>query len=83
MSRFLPKRLKRAREEAGIEIDALLKRVDIVRLTLANWESGRTRPDAVELGKYAALCGKDLSFFYSRCAVQRPTDDKQKVGANV
>lgn len=49
--------LKEARKKAKLTQEQVAKELGITRLTVANWEDGRSYPDALELKKLLTLYG--------------------------
>jgi transcriptional regulator with XRE-family HTH domain len=82
--RYNRKRLVKARREADISVEDLAKRLDVVPLTILNWESGKSQPDAGKLGRIASITGKSLDFFFTprqRCGSPVKPADEQAVTA--
>ena len=66
---FIAERLKKCRQEkkfSQTDLMFALDKVDlrICRPTLANWETGKTIPDANELAILANLFGKPIQYFF-------------------
>lgn len=52
-------RLRKAREEAGLEQRELADRIAVSRGTIGNYESGQTPPKVIVLRAWAAVCDVD------------------------
>ena len=62
----LSERLKLARHDADLTQNQVALRTGINRATLANWEVGRTEPDADTVVKLAELYQVSLDFLFGR-----------------
>lgn len=62
--RFDRERLKQAREAAVRTQQEIADACGVTARTVQNWENGNGEPDAGDLGKIAAECGKPVKFFY-------------------
>lgn len=69
------RRLKVAREAAKISQEELAERVDLTRLTIARYESGRLRPNFERLEPLAAAVSQPLWWFFT------DQDEKPKYSA--
>lgn len=49
--------LRAMREDAGLSQTALAEKLGITKTTVANWECGKTCPDAVETWEWYQACG--------------------------
>lgn len=49
--------IKTIREAAGLTQEELARAVGVDRVTVANWESGKTEPKLSQAHKIANLCG--------------------------
>lgn len=54
------KSIKIIRESAGLTQEELARAVGVDRVTVANWESGKTEPKLSKARKIAELCGAKL-----------------------
>ena len=57
------KRLKKAREEAGLTQVQTAKKLGSTQAYISKVESGQLRVDVAQLKKFAAMYGKSTSFF--------------------
>lgn len=53
----MPISLKEARRKAKLTQAQVANELNVTRLTVANWEDGRSYPDALELKKLLGLYG--------------------------
>ena len=61
---FLAERLRQARLQAGYSQQHVAGALNVNRATYTYYETGKTSPDPVTLGKIARICGAPISFFY-------------------
>ena len=54
------KSIKTVRESAGLTQEELARAVGVDRVTVANWESGKTEPKLSQARKIANLCGAKI-----------------------
>lgn len=59
-----PHRIRQARLEAGLTLDEAARAIPCARAGLHNYETGRSAPGGVVLGRMAAAYGVEPSFFY-------------------
>lgn len=59
------RRLRAAREAAGLSQEGLAERVDITRLTIARYESGKLKPSFDRLEPIASAVSQPLSWFFA------------------
>ena len=64
--RFDPARLRQAREAAVRTFEEIAVACGVSSMTVRNWEAGKGEPDAGDLGKIAAVCGRPLAYFYEK-----------------
>lgn len=61
---FLADRLRQARLKAGYSQQNIADALNINRATYSYYESGKTSPDPVTLGKIARIYGAPIDFFF-------------------
>lgn len=90
---FLAERLRQARLQAGYSQQNIADALNVNRATYTYYETGKTSPDPVTLGKIARICGAPIDFFFEeeesslpllladreRCP-KKPFPDPQKIG---
>ncbi len=91
---FLAKRLRQARLNAGYSQQNIADALNMNRATYTYYETGKTSPDPVTLGKIARICGAPIEFFFEdeedefssllltdreRCP-KKPFPDPSKIG---
>lgn len=59
-----PHRIRQARLEAGLTLDEAAKAIPAARAGVHNYETGRSAPGGVVLGRMAAAYGVEPSYFY-------------------
>ena len=61
---FLAERLRQARLQAGYSQQNIADALNVNRATYTYYETGKTSPDPVTLGKIARICGAPIEFFF-------------------
>ena len=61
-------RIKMARKEAEVTIEAIAQQMGVSSRTVAGWQSGRSRPSYERLVELAELLGKSPSYFLEAAA---------------
>lgn len=56
-------RIKTARDEAGLTVEAVAREMNVSSRTVAGWQSGRSRPSYERLIRLAELLQKPPSYF--------------------
>ena len=72
---FLPQRLKKARQKAGLSQEKFLVRLansglSLSRNALFSWETGRTQPNVNELLLLAKCLDRPLGYFFNQSTLQ-------------
>lgn len=52
--------LKQLREKSSLSQEALARRLEVSRVTIANWEAGETEPSATNARKLAMALGTSV-----------------------
>ena len=91
---FLAERLRQARLQAGYSQQNIADALNVNRATYTYYETGKTSPDPITLGKIARICGAPIEFFFEdekdsftplyftdreRCP-KKPSLDPNKIG---
>ena len=89
---FLADRLRQARLQAGYSQQNIADALNVNRATYTYYETGKTTPDPVTLGRIARICGAPIGFFFEeepvapllltdreRCP-KKPFPDPSKIG---
>ena len=61
---FLADRLRQARLQAGYSQQNIADALNVNRATYTYYETGKTTPDPVTLGRIARICGAPIEFFF-------------------
>ena len=61
---FLADRLRQARLQAGYSQQNIADALNVNRATYTYYETGKTTPDPVTLGRIAHICGAPIEFFF-------------------
>ena len=61
---FLAERLRQGRLQAGYSQQNIADALNVNRATYTYYETGKTSPDPVTLGKIARICGAPIEFFF-------------------
>ena len=61
---FLADRLRQARLQAGYSQQNVADALNVNRATYTYYETGKTSPDPVTLGRIARICGAPIEFFF-------------------
>ena len=82
-NRFISERIKQAREERNMSQEELAKRIYKNRVTISDYERGRTQVSASDLQQIAYALEKPITFFYPdfpkiRGANTNELDDREK-----
>ena len=72
---FLPRRLKQAREKAGLSQEKFVvmlskSGLSLGRNALSSWEKGKTKPNVDELIKLSECLRMPLGYFFTRKTLQ-------------
>ena len=91
---FLAARLRQARLQAGYSQQNIADALNVNRATYTYYETGKTSPDPITLGRIARICGAPIEFFFEdendsftplyftdreRCP-KKPFPDPSKIG---